>query len=224
MSMVESNIQMNVKTQNGDILKLYPNTKIDNIDGLQTSLDSKVSSIKIGTSSAKYEPNADGVVTLPAYPTDTNTHRPIKVNGTQILGDDTTALNLQAGSNIALTNENGTVTIAATTTVNTTIVNIGTSYTNIESIVVPAKGRFRVCAAVSKLNSRPTGILLSTSQSDPTTNIFAKNETNEEIEQLSVNTILLNAGSSDLTYYIWAKVFTQTNNRLTLIIDTLRSM
>lgn len=51
-----------------------------------------------------------------ATPTDTNTHRPIQVNGTEILGNNTTALNLKAGSNISLTNSNGTVTIAATDT------------------------------------------------------------------------------------------------------------
>lgn len=47
---------------------------------------------------------------------DTNTHRPIQVNGTQILGDNTTALNLKAGSNVSLSNSSGTVTIAATDT------------------------------------------------------------------------------------------------------------
>lgn len=48
--------------------------------------------------------------------TDTNTHRPIQVNGTQILGDNTTALNLKAGDNVSVTNSSGTVTIAATDT------------------------------------------------------------------------------------------------------------
>ena len=47
---------------------------------------------------------------------DTNTHRPIQVNGTQILGDNTTALNLKAGGNVSVTNSSGTVTIAATDT------------------------------------------------------------------------------------------------------------
>lgn len=47
---------------------------------------------------------------------DTNTHRPIQVNGTQILGDNTTALNLKAGNNVSVTNSSGTVTIAATDT------------------------------------------------------------------------------------------------------------
>lgn len=48
--------------------------------------------------------------------TDTNTHRPIQVNGTEILGNNTTALNLKAGSNVSVTNSSGTVTIAATNT------------------------------------------------------------------------------------------------------------
>ena len=47
---------------------------------------------------------------------DTNTHRPIQVNGTEVLGDNTTALNLKAGSNVSVTNSSGTVTIAATDT------------------------------------------------------------------------------------------------------------
>lgn len=45
--------------------------------------------------------------------TDTNTHRPIQVNGTQNLGDNVTPLNLKAGSNVTLTANGGDVTIAA---------------------------------------------------------------------------------------------------------------
>lgn len=48
--------------------------------------------------------------------TDTNTHRPIQLNGTEILGNNTTALNLKAGSNVTLTNSSGTVTITSTNT------------------------------------------------------------------------------------------------------------
>lgn len=47
---------------------------------------------------------------------DTNTHRPIQMNGTEILGNNTTALNLKAGSNVSLSNSSGTVTISATDT------------------------------------------------------------------------------------------------------------
>ena len=49
---------------------------------------------------------------------DNNTHRPIQVNGTEILGNNTTALNLKAGSNMSITNSSGTVTFAATDTNN----------------------------------------------------------------------------------------------------------
>ena len=48
--------------------------------------------------------------------TDTNTHRPIQMNGTEILGNNTTALNLKAGTNVTLSNSGGTVTIASTDT------------------------------------------------------------------------------------------------------------
>ena len=47
---------------------------------------------------------------------DTDTHRPIQVNGTQALGDNTTALNLKNGTNVTITNSSGEVTIAATDT------------------------------------------------------------------------------------------------------------
>lgn len=50
--------------------------------------------------------------------TNTNTHRPIQVNGTEILGNNTTALNLAAGSNVSITNAGGTVAISATNTNN----------------------------------------------------------------------------------------------------------
>lgn len=44
---------------------------------------------------------------------DTNTHRPIKVNGTQVLGDNVTPLNLVAGANVTLTESSGSVQISA---------------------------------------------------------------------------------------------------------------
>ena len=45
---------------------------------------------------------------------DTNTHRPIQLNGTQILGNNTTVLNLKNGTNVSMTNSSGTVTINST--------------------------------------------------------------------------------------------------------------
>lgn len=45
--------------------------------------------------------------------TDTNTHRPIQLEGSQILGDNTDPLNFVAGSNVTITNSNGSLTIAA---------------------------------------------------------------------------------------------------------------
>ena len=55
-------------------------------------------------------------VNVPSGAVFTDTHRPIQMNGTEILGNNTTALNLKAGSNVSLTNSSGTVTIAATDT------------------------------------------------------------------------------------------------------------
>lgn len=62
----------------------------------------------------------DGTWATPSYTTDTNTHRPIQVNGTEILGNNTTALNLKAGTNVSLSNSSGTVTITSMDTKNTT--------------------------------------------------------------------------------------------------------
>lgn len=72
-----------------------------------------VTSVNVGSTS--YSPS-NGVISLPAYPTDTNTHRPIQVNGTEVLGNNTTALNLKAGTNVSITNSSGTVTITSTDT------------------------------------------------------------------------------------------------------------
>ena len=52
---------------------------------------------------------ADGTWTVP--PND-NTHRPIQLDSTEILGNNTTALNLVTGGGIALSNSSGAVTIA----------------------------------------------------------------------------------------------------------------
>lgn len=70
--------------------------------------------------------------------TDTNTHRPIQVNGTEILGNNTTALNLEAGSNVSVTNSSGTVTIAATDT-NTTY-TLSADTTNNKITLTPSSG------------------------------------------------------------------------------------
>ncbi len=69
------------------------------------------------TAGGKYKLNVDGgtsfIFTMPG---DSNSHRPIQMNGTEILGNNTTALNLKAGSNVTLSNSSGTVTINATNT------------------------------------------------------------------------------------------------------------
>ena len=88
-------------------------TKLDGIATGATANIGTVTTVKVGSTS--YSPSS-GVISLPAYPSDTNTHRPIQMNGTEILGNNTTALNLKAGSNVSLSNSSGTVTIAATDT------------------------------------------------------------------------------------------------------------
>ena len=67
-----------------------------------------------GTTFSLTKANVTGALGYTPPTSDTNTHRPIQVNGTEILGNNTTALNLKAGSNVSVTNSSGTVTIAAT--------------------------------------------------------------------------------------------------------------
>ena len=69
-----------------------------------------------GTVFSLTKANVTGALGYTPPTADTNTHRPIQVNGTEVLGNNTTALNLKAGSNVSLSNSNGTVTIAATDT------------------------------------------------------------------------------------------------------------
>lgn len=90
-------------------------TKVSELtnDSGYTTNTGTVTSVKVGNTA--YNPTS-GVVSLPAYPTNTDTHRPINVNGTQTLGNNTTALNLKNGSNVTITGSGGDVTIAATDT------------------------------------------------------------------------------------------------------------
>lgn len=63
--------------------------------------------------------------TMPANPdTDSNTWRPIAVNGTTQINDRSTTLNLKAGSNVSLSYSSGTVTI------NSSYTDTNTHYTN----------------------------------------------------------------------------------------------
>lgn len=148
MSTLSKNCQMNVMDNNGDIVQMYPASKIENIEGLQSALDGKVNTVSgKGLSSNDYTTteknklagieagannyslpaatstalggvkigsnisNSSGTISLTKSnvtdalgftppKTDTNTHRTIKVDGNQLLGNNTTALNLTAGGNI----------------------------------------------------------------------------------------------------------------------------
>ena len=65
------------------------------------------------SAASTYEITAGGDTVVFTTPTDSDTHRPIQVDGTQVLGDNTTALNLVGGNNITLTASGGSVTIDA---------------------------------------------------------------------------------------------------------------
>lgn len=73
-------------------------SQLTNDSGYTTNTGT-VTSVKVGSTS--YSPSS-GVVSLPAYPTNTDTHRPIQINGTQLLGNNTTPLNLSAGGHVSI--------------------------------------------------------------------------------------------------------------------------
>ena len=66
----------------------------------------------------RYKLTAGGktfVFTMPSTD-DTNTHRPIQLKGTEILGNNVTALNFVEGTNITMSNSGGSITINTTAT------------------------------------------------------------------------------------------------------------
>ena len=65
------------------------------------------------SAASTYEITAGGDTVVFTTPADSDTHRPVQVDGTQVLGDNTTALNLVGGNNITLTASGGSVTIDA---------------------------------------------------------------------------------------------------------------
>lgn len=88
-----------------------------------TTLQTQIIKAPTSSGGTTYGPGSNGQVlksngTTAYWGADNNsdTHRPIQVNGTEILGNNTTALNLKPGSNVSITNSSGTVTIAATDT------------------------------------------------------------------------------------------------------------
>lgn len=105
----------------------------DNYNVVSVGIDGLCPSLPNESNTTKFL-KGDGTWATPPD-TDTNTFRPIKVNGTQKLADNVnTALDLVAGNNITLNESNGAVTINAT---NVTIADNLT--TNDSSQVLSAK-------------------------------------------------------------------------------------
>ena len=87
----------------------------DHTHATSIAADSSTGTVVSLSANTQYKLTAGGTNVVFKTPADTNTHRPIKVNGTQALGNDTTALNLVAGSNVSITDGgSGSVTIAST--------------------------------------------------------------------------------------------------------------
>lgn len=107
-----ANIALTPDTSNDSITISATNTTYSAGTGLTLS----GTTFAVNTSTIQEKLTAGSNITISGTTissTDTNTHRPIQVNGTQNLGDNVTPLNLKAGNNVTLTANGGEVTIAA---------------------------------------------------------------------------------------------------------------
>ena len=89
----------------------------DHTHNLSIETDSGTNALTLAYGT-KYKLTAGGksfIFTMPASD-NTNTHRPIQLKGTQILGDNTTALNFVEGTLISMSNSGGSITIGTTAT------------------------------------------------------------------------------------------------------------
>lgn len=90
-------------------------TKVSELENDAGYTDNEGTVTQVNVGNTQYEPT-EGVISLPAYPVDTDTHRPIEVNDDQILGNNNTPLNLKTGNNINFSTEGGDITISAVDT------------------------------------------------------------------------------------------------------------
>lgn len=93
-------------------------------------------------------------------PASDNTHRPIQMNGTQVLGDNTTPLNLVSGTNVTLSNDNNSITISSTNT--DTKVKQVVSSTN-ENYPILLKKNANTTTETNQVNSTSTDIYINPS-------------------------------------------------------------
>lgn len=129
---------------------------------------------------------------------DTNTHRPIQVNGTEILGNNTTALNIKAGSNVSVTNSSGTVTIAAT---DTTYSNATTSASGLMSTTDKTKLNGIATGAEVNQNAFST---VGVKVGNTTTNVAADSKT-DTVTLIQGSNVTLTADTTNDTITIAAK-------------------
>ena len=123
--------------------KMYVNVPWENtwtaMTGATSSADGAVGYVGATPPKSGYNTKywrADGTWSVP--PND-NTHRPIQLDSTEILGNNTTALNLVTGGGMALSNSSGSVTIAhKDTSSQATSTNSGRTY--IQSITLDTYG------------------------------------------------------------------------------------
>lgn len=84
-----------------DVEDTWRDVKVNDVEVLGNGISTGALNFVDGTNTTVAFDSTDNSIQINA--TDTNTHRPVKVDGTQILGDNTTPLDLVGGANITLT-------------------------------------------------------------------------------------------------------------------------
>lgn len=84
-----------------DVEDTWRDVKVNDVEVLGNGISTGALNLVDGTNTTVTFDGTDNSIQINA--TDTNTHRPVKIGGTEILGDNTTPLDLIAGANITLT-------------------------------------------------------------------------------------------------------------------------
>lgn len=125
VAVTDEKVKQTPDTSNSDLRVLLSNSANDTEE---TNISKKSTNLKFNPSTGNLQTTKINGETVGNSPKFTDTHRPININGTQLLGNNATAVNFKNGSNVTITGSGANVTIAATdTTYTATKENIGSA-------------------------------------------------------------------------------------------------
>lgn len=127
VAVTDEKVKQTPDTSNSDLRVLLSNSANDTEE---TNISKKSTNLKFNPSTGNLQTTKINGETVGSSPKFTDTHRPININGTQLLGNNATAVNFKNGSNVTITGSGANVTIAATnTTYTANTKNIGSAST-----------------------------------------------------------------------------------------------